>query len=69
MATINEREVSDGRRFDVRFRLNGKLRRKTFRHEKDANKYLNQIRADGDRGLIVDPRGGERLFGPTPTVA
>jgi integrase len=61
---IDERQTSDGPRFDVRFRVNGAQRKKTFRSRDDANKYLDQLRADAHRGLVIDPRGGERLFGP-----
>jgi integrase len=61
---IDERETRDGPRYDVRFRVNGKQRKKTFRTRDDANQYLDLRRADAHRGLVIDPRGGERLFGP-----
>jgi len=64
MAEIDERDTADGKRYDVRFRVNGKQRKKTFRSLKDARKYRTQVQADENRGLIIDPQGGERLFGP-----
>lgn len=50
-------------RYDVRFRINGTQRKKTFRTAKDANRYRTKVEADALAGLVVDPSGGERLFG------
>jgi|SRR5579862_7137511 len=63
MAEIDERQARDGPRFDVRFRVNGQQRKKTFRKKGDAERYLNQVRAEENDGLVTDPQGGERLFG------
>jgi integrase len=67
MAEIDARQTSDGPRWDVRFRVNGVQRKKTFRRESDAKQYLNKVRADEISGLVMDPRGGERFFGTYAT--
>jgi hypothetical protein len=64
MAEIDERQTKDGIRYDVRFRVNGNQRKKTFRVKKHATDYLKTLHGDEVRGLVLDPRGGERLFGP-----
>lgn len=53
----------DGPRWDVRYSVNGERRTETFRKETDANRRLTKVRADELAGLIIDPKGGERLFG------
>lgn len=63
MAHIRTRETKDGTRFDVRYIVNGEERSDSFRHRSDAERRLARVRADDLAGLIIDPRGGERLFG------
>ena len=63
MAYIRKRETNDGPRYDVRYLVNGKRHTDTFRTEKDAKSRLKKVHADELAGLVVDPRGGERLFG------
>jgi integrase len=50
-------------RYDVRYRVNGEERSETFRRKSDAEKRLTRVRADELAGLVIDPLGGERLFG------
>ncbi len=47
----------------MRYRVNGDERSETFRRKSDAEKRLTRVRADELAGLVIDPRGGERLFG------
>jgi integrase len=63
MAYIRTRKTADGPRYDVRYAVNGQRRTDTFRLERDANSRLTKVRADELAGLVVDPKGGERLFG------
>lgn len=63
MAYVRKRQTADGPRYDVRFVVNGKRHTNTFRREADAEARLNKVRADEHAGLILDPKGGERLFG------
>jgi integrase len=63
VAYIQTRMMKDGPRYDVRYDVNGERRTERFRFEKDAKAYLTKIRGDALAGLILDPRGGERLFG------
>lgn len=63
MAYLRKRQTKDGPRYDVRYVVNGKRHTDTFRREVDAEARLNKVRADEHAGLILDPKGGERLFG------
>jgi integrase len=63
MAYLRKRETNGGPRYDVRYVVNGKRRTNTFRTEKDAKSRLKKIQADELAGLVIDPKGGERLFG------
>jgi integrase len=62
MASIRHREGPDGPRYDVRYRSNGRDRTKTFRLHEDAKAYKRKVEGAERAGLIVDPKGGERLF-------
>ena len=70
MAQIVRRLLGDGKtvRYDVRFRVDGVVRNKTFRLRGDADAYKRKVEGDELAGLIVDPRGGERTFGPYATT-
>jgi hypothetical protein len=48
----------------VKFTFNGKHRMKTFRTLDDARAYKKKMEGEQLAGLVVDPKGGERLFGP-----
>ena len=63
MAHIRTREGVKGRRYDVRFEINGVERTKTFVLFDDAKAYKKKIESEDLAGLVVDPKGGERLFG------
>jgi len=64
MAYVRKRETkNDGTRYDVRYLVNGKRRIDTFRTEKDAKSRLKRVHADELAGLVIDPKGGERVFG------
>jgi integrase len=64
MAEIDERTTKDGtKRFDVRFRVNGRQCKVTFKNEADAKKKKKLVEADDVRGQVTDPQGGERFFG------
>ena len=64
MANIRSRETASGPRYDVKFTFNGKHRMKTFRTLDDARSYKKRIEGEQLAGLVVDPKAGERLFGP-----
>jgi len=66
MATIARRDTADGRRYDVRWRLNGEQRKRTFRLARDAENFQAEVESDETAGLVIDPRGGETLFVLTP---
>jgi len=70
MAQIVRRLLGDEKtvRYDVRFRVDGVVRNKTFRLRGDADAYKRKVEGDELAGLIVDPRGGERAFGPYATA-
>lgn len=70
MAQIVRRLLGDDKtvRYDVRFRVDGVVRNKTFRLRGDADAYKRKVEGDELAGLIVDPRGGERAFGPYATA-
>jgi integrase len=63
MATIRRRQTPSGIRYDVRFRVNGIQRTRTFRTREDANGFRRKIEGEELAGLVNDPKGGERLFG------
>jgi len=63
MATIARRDTADGRRYDVRWRVNGEQRKRTFRLARDAENFKRKVESDETAGLVIDPRGGETLFG------
>jgi hypothetical protein len=63
MAYIRKRATNDGPRYDVRYLVNGRRRTDTFRAEKDAKSRLTKVQANELAGLVIDPKGGERLFG------
>ena len=58
MAQIVRRLLGDGKtvRYDVRFRVDGVVRNKTFRFRGDADAYKRKVEGDELAGLIVDPR-------------
>jgi integrase len=64
MANIRTRATADGPRYDVRYKINGKHRTKTWTKLADARSYRKKVEGEEMAGLIVDPKGGERLFGP-----
>jgi len=63
MATIRRRQTPSGTRYDVRFRVNGIQRTRTFRTREDANGFRRKMEGEDLAGLVNDPKGGERLFG------
>ena len=63
MATIRRRQTPSGIRYDVRFRVNGIQRTRTFRTREDANGFRRKVEGEELAGLVNDPKGGERLFG------
>jgi hypothetical protein len=63
MATIRRRQTPSGIRYDVRFRVNGIQRTRTFRTCEDANGFRRKMESEELAGLVNDPKGGERLFG------
>ena len=63
MATIRRRQTPSGIRYDVRFRVNGIRRTRTFRTREDANSFRWKVEGEELAGLVDDPKGGERLFG------
>ncbi len=62
MANIRTRETASGPRYDVKFKFNGRHRMKTFRTFDDAKAYKKKVEGDELAGLVVDPKGGERVF-------
>lgn len=60
MAWIDKRTTKGGEpRYDVGYRdPSNKVRRKTFRRERDAKAYLRTVEADVERGQWIDPRAG-----------
>ena len=43
MASIHKRQVKTGVRYDVRYRVNGRQREKSFKKKADAVKFLSLI--------------------------
>lgn len=64
MANIETRETTHGSRYDVKFKVNGAHRKRTFQLYADAVSYRKRVEGNELAGLVIDPRGGERLFGP-----
>src|SRR5580704_4274126 len=62
MASIRSRQTPSGVRYDVRFRVNGIQRTRTFRKHEDAKAFRRKVEGDELAGLVNDPSGGERLF-------
>lgn len=58
MASIVKRTTSAGVRYDVRFRVNGEQRKKSFRRRADADAYRRTVEGDELAGAVVDPRAG-----------
>lgn len=63
MATIARRTTSAGVRYDVRFRVGGEQRKKSFRRRADADAYRRTVEGDELAGVVVDPRAGSPTFG------
>lgn len=60
MASIEARDTTRGRRYDVRFRLaNGDTRKRTFRTKREASTFAAATETDKSRGGLVDPRAGK----------
>jgi hypothetical protein len=62
MASIERRESDEGPRFDVRFRVDGEQRKRTFKRRLDAENYKRRVESDELAGLVIDPRGSEVRF-------
>lgn len=64
MASITKRSAADGTaRYDVRYRdPAGKVRTRTFRRRKDADRHAATTEADKVRGTWVDPGAGRVVF-------
>ena len=56
MASINKRQVKTGVRYDVRYRVNGRQREKSFKRKVDAVKFRATVEADLARGDWIDER-------------
>ena len=56
MASINKRQVKIGVRHDVRYRVNGRQREKSFKKKADAVKFRATVEADLARGDWIDDR-------------
>jgi len=56
MASINKRQVKTGVRYDVRYRVNGRQREKSFKRKVDAVKFRATVEADLARGDWIDVR-------------
>ena len=64
MASITKRTAADGTaRYDVRYRdPAGKVRTRTFRRRKDADRHAATTEADKVRGTWLDPSAGRLTF-------
>jgi len=56
MASIHKRQVKTGVRYDVRYRVNGRQREKSFKKKVDAVKFRATVEADLARGDWIDDR-------------
>ncbi len=63
MASVRSRHTPQGLRYDMRYRVNGIQRTKTFRTHEDAKSFRRKVESEELAGLVTDPKGGERLFG------
>ena len=63
MASLRTRQTPQGLRYDVRFRVNGVQRTRTFRTHEDAKTFRRKVEGEELAGVLTDPKGGERLFG------
>ena len=59
MASIRSQQTPGGIHCDVRFRVNGNQRTKSFRTHEDAKAFRRKVDGDELAGLVNDPRGGE----------
>jgi len=62
VASIVKRTTSLGVRYDVRFRVSGKQRKRSFRRRGDADAYRRTVEGDELSGVVVDPRAGSMTF-------
>ncbi|HUZ21711.1 MAG TPA: site-specific integrase [Acidimicrobiales bacterium] len=63
MANVRVRRTAAGPRYDVKFVVNATHRTRTFKSAADASAYKRRIEGEELAGLVIDPRGGERVFG------
>ena len=63
MSSIRVRQTRYGPRYDVRYRSNGQQSTKTFITVPDATAFKRKVDGDEIAGLVINRRGGERLFG------
>ena len=63
VAHIRTRQTPGGPRYDVRYKINGTHRTKTFPSWDNATSYKKKVEGNELAGLVIDPKGGERLFG------
>ena len=50
-------------KYQVRYRVAGRMRSKSFNRLGDARKYANEVEAELARGDYIDPRAGLTTFG------
>lgn len=64
MAFIEKRKLSNGKtRFDVRWRVYGKARERSFRLRKDAEAWKRKVESEEVAGVAIDPSAGNERFG------
>lgn len=57
MASIKARRTAGGeKRWDVRYRINGRPVERAFTRAKDAESFKRRVEGDETRGVVVDPR-------------
>ncbi len=56
MANVVSRQVTDGVRYDVRTRIDGRVVTRTFATRRDARAYAATVEADKLRGAAIDPK-------------
>lgn len=56
---VNKRHTQNGRRYDVKWRVQGKPRERTFRRRIDAEAWKRKIEGDEMGGVALDPRSGD----------
>lgn len=64
MAHVRTRQTDSGPRYDVKYMVNGRHKTTTFKKKADAVSYRKKVEGDELAGLVSDPKGGARLFGP-----